>query len=89
MLRGKEHIKLMRYTDSDWANDPDQCHSISGYLFTLGGGTISWSSKKKKNIAALCKGKYMVAGHCTRSIVAEMPNCLLAGSLTGTNNTAL
>jgi hypothetical protein len=57
----------MGYTDSDWANDPDRRRSISGYLFTLGGGVISWSSKKQQMVAASsCKAEYMATSHCAK-----------------------
>jgi len=57
----------MGYMDSDWTNDPDQRRSISGYIFTLGGGAVSWSSKKQQTVAASsCEAEYMAAGHCTK-----------------------
>jgi hypothetical protein len=53
--------------DSDWANDPDWHRSISGYLFSLGGGMISWSSKKQQTVAALsCEAEYMAMNHCVK-----------------------
>ena len=33
------------YNDADWASQNDR-HSISGYVFFLGCGAITWSSKK-------------------------------------------
>jgi hypothetical protein len=47
VLGGTGPLLLTGYTDADWANDPDRRRSISGYLFSLGGGVISWSSKIK------------------------------------------
>ena len=44
-------LKLRRYTDADWGGDLDESRSISGYVFTLGGGAISWCSKKQDCIA--------------------------------------
>ena len=67
MLGGGETIKLTGYTDADWANDPDRRRSISGYLFNLGGGVISWSSRKQQTVAASsCEAEYMAASHCTK-----------------------
>ena len=43
--------KLRRYTDADWSGDLDESLSTSGYVFTLGGGAISWCSKKQDCIA--------------------------------------
>jgi hypothetical protein len=60
-------MQLARYTDSDWANDPNRRRSISGYLFTLGSGVISWSSKKQQTVAASsCEAEYMVMSHCAK-----------------------
>ena len=38
------------FTDSDWASQAHR-HSISGYLFRVGSGTVTWSSKKQSIIA--------------------------------------
>ena len=35
------------YTDADGSTDRDERKSTSGYAFILGGGAISWCSKKK------------------------------------------
>ncbi|XP_074314354.1 secreted RxLR effector protein 161-like [Silene latifolia] len=44
-------FKLVGYTDSDWAGCLDDRKSTSGYVFTLGSGAISWSSKKQETVA--------------------------------------
>ena len=48
-VRGPNKLKIMGYTDSDWAQDND-FHSISGYLFKLYkfSAAISWRSTKQK-----------------------------------------
>ena len=33
------------YVDADYAGDLDKRRSTTGYVFTLGGGAISWMSK--------------------------------------------
>ncbi|KAL9831113.1 putative RNA-directed DNA polymerase [Arabidopsis thaliana] len=38
---------LVGYVDSDYAGDVDDCKSTSGYDFMLGGGAVSWVSKKQ------------------------------------------
>ena len=35
------------YADADWAGDEDDQKSISGYIFLLSGGAISWKSQKQ------------------------------------------
>lgn len=39
--------KLVGFVDSDYAGDSDDRRSTSGYVFMLGGGAISWASKKQ------------------------------------------
>ena len=43
--------KITGYTDSDWAGDKDDRRSTSGYVFLLGGGAISWKSRKQDVVA--------------------------------------
>lgn len=39
--------KLIGYIDSDWAGSMDDRKSTSGYVFGLGTGTVTWTSKKQ------------------------------------------
>ncbi|KAG8499326.1 hypothetical protein CXB51_005873 [Gossypium anomalum] len=47
MLERAEELKLVGYSDSDWAGSVDDMTSTSGYFFTLGSGVFSWSLKKQ------------------------------------------
>ena len=38
---------LEGYSDSNWISDVDELYATSGYVFTLGGGAISWRSCKQ------------------------------------------
>ena len=42
----KGDLRLKGYSDADWAGDKDERKSTSGYAFILGGGVVSWCSKK-------------------------------------------
>ena len=42
---------LEGYCDANWISDTKDSKSTSGYLFTLGGGAVSWKSSKKTCIA--------------------------------------
>ncbi|KAJ2935676.1 hypothetical protein H1R20_g1419, partial [Candolleomyces eurysporus] len=44
-LGGRDFV-LSGYSDANWGTELHR-HSISGYLFSVGGGVISWSSKKQ------------------------------------------
>ena len=36
-----------RYSDSNWISDADEIKATSGYVFTHGGGAVSWKSCKQ------------------------------------------
>ena len=38
---------LEGYSDSNWISDADEIKATSGYVFTFGGGTVSWKSCKQ------------------------------------------
>uniref|UniRef100_A0A2N9HRF5 Uncharacterized protein n=1 Tax=Fagus sylvatica TaxID=28930 RepID=A0A2N9HRF5_FAGSY len=40
-------IVLEGYCDANWVSDNDETNSTSGYVFTLGGGAVSWKSSKQ------------------------------------------
>jgi transposase InsO family protein len=50
-LTDGQELKLDGYVDSDWAGDKDTSLSTTGYVFTLAGGPVTWSSQKQKNVA--------------------------------------
>jgi hypothetical protein len=39
-------IVLEGYCDANWISDADEIYATSGYVFSLGGGAISWKSCK-------------------------------------------
>uniref|UniRef100_A0A2N9FW81 Reverse transcriptase Ty1/copia-type domain-containing protein n=1 Tax=Fagus sylvatica TaxID=28930 RepID=A0A2N9FW81_FAGSY len=44
-------LQLSAYTDADWAGDPDDRRSTSGYLVYLGSNPITWSAKKQPTVS--------------------------------------
>ena len=44
-------LKLLGYSDNDWGGCVDDSRSTSGYLFSLGSGFFTWSSKKQETTA--------------------------------------
>lgn len=69
-LRGTANAKLVfsrsassdltGYCDADWASDPDERRSCTGYVFTLQGGAISWNCKRQPTVAlSTTEAEYM------------------------------
>ena len=55
-------VNLIGYTDSDLAGSTDDSRSTSGYVFHLGRGAISWSSKKQAIVAlSTTESEYIAA----------------------------
>jgi hypothetical protein len=44
-------LTLSAYTDADWAGDPDDRRSTSGYLVYLSSNPITWSAKKQPTVS--------------------------------------
>jgi histone deacetylase 1/2 len=49
-LRVPEDTQVVAYVDADYASDRNDRKSISGYLVTIGGCLVSWSSKKQTGV---------------------------------------
>ena len=47
LIYGGSELKLEGFTDSSFQSDPDDSKSISGYVFTLYDGAVSWKSSKQ------------------------------------------
>ena len=55
------------FTDASWGNNIDDRHSICGYIFTLNGGAISWSSKNQSVVAlSSTEAKYISITHAAK-----------------------
>ena len=65
-FRGTSKTLVEGYSDADWASQKDW-HSISGYVFFLGHGAITWSSKKQYIIAlSSTESKYITQMHAAK-----------------------
>ena len=61
---------LIGYTDSDWAGDQDTRRSHSGYVFNVGSGAISWSSKRQPTVAlSSTEAEYMGQTQATKEAI--------------------
>jgi len=55
-------MKLLGFTDSDWARSQDDMKSTSGYCFALGSGVICWCTKKQGSVAqSTAEAEYVAA----------------------------
>ena len=62
--------KLMGYSDADWANDLDDRHSITGNVFIMSGGAVSWLSQKQATIAlSTAEAEYIALGSATQEAI--------------------
>ena len=53
-------IDCTGFADADWAGDIDDRKSTSGYLFKVGGGPVSWRSRKQNCVAlSTAEAEYM------------------------------
>jgi hypothetical protein len=56
------------YADADWGSQQDR-HSISGYVFRLGSGAITWSSKRQPIIAlSTTEAEYIAAADAMKEV---------------------
>jgi hypothetical protein len=69
VFRG-ELRQLVGYTDADWAGDPETRRSTSGYIFNIGSGAISWSSKRQPTVAtSTCEAEYRGQANATKEAI--------------------
>src|ERR1700678_4784584 len=60
-------VKPLAYSDADWGSDQNDRKSISGYIFIMSAGPISWQSKKQPMIAlSSMEAEYMAESLATR-----------------------
>jgi hypothetical protein len=61
---------LQEYVDSDMEGDKDSKRSTTGYVFTIGGTTISWISKLQKVVALSTKDvEYVAAIEASKEMI--------------------
>lgn len=61
--------ELTHYVDADGGTNPHR-KSISGYVFTIAKGAVSWSSKKQSVTAlSMAESKYVAVMHATKQLL--------------------
>ena len=70
LIYGGSDLKLEGYTDSNFQSDPDDSKSISGYMFTINGGAVSWKSSKQQTVAdSTTEAEYIAASEAAKEAV--------------------
>ena len=65
-----ESLVPIWYTDLDFQSDLEFGKSTSGYVFTLGGGAISWRSVNQSSIAdSTMEVEYIVASEAAKEVM--------------------
>ena len=66
---GANHDGFLGYTDSDWAANPDDWKSITGYVLFLANSPVSWLTRRQKTVAlSSTEAKYMAMSDTTQQI---------------------
>src|SRR3954464_11263410 len=66
-------IILSGYTDADWGNCPDTQRSISGFIFQIDNGPVTWSAKKQPTVAlSSMEAEYMAMSIATQEICGSI-----------------
>ncbi|KAM1610828.1 hypothetical protein ACFXTN_021194 [Malus domestica] len=70
LVDGKtEKLELVGYYDSDLAGCEDDMRSMSGFIFLLAGGAISWRSAKQKTLAtSTMQAEYISCFEATQQV---------------------
>ncbi|XP_070665947.1 secreted RxLR effector protein 161-like [Malus domestica] len=55
--------RLVSYADARYLSDPHKAHSQTGYVFTVGGTSISWRSTKRTLVATSSNHAEILALH--------------------------
>ncbi|CAD6887987.1 unnamed protein product, partial [Tilletia caries] len=79
------NVSLAGFVDSDWAADRDDRRSTSGFVFTVGGGAVSWGSRKQGAVAlSTAEAEYVAAGVAGREALMLSGVLKAAGQDMGT-----
>ncbi len=61
---------MVGYCDADWAGDLEDKRSTTMFVFMMGGGTISWNSKRRPTITlSMTEIKYMASTQATKETI--------------------
>jgi hypothetical protein len=62
--------EVLGYYDANWGGDLEDRRSTTGFVFMIGGGAISWSSKQQPTIAlSTTEAEYMANTQATKEAI--------------------
>ena len=65
-------IVVFGFSDADWGSNPVDRISITGYVFMINGGPVSWTSHKQSAVALLTmESEYMALSDASRECIAR------------------
>ncbi|OWY91673.1 polyprotein [Phytophthora megakarya] len=60
-------VRICSYSDANYANDPVDRRSISGYVTTIDGNVLSYASRKQEiNALSTCEAEYVAMSEATK-----------------------
>ena len=66
------NIDIFGFTDASWAGDKNDRKSVTGYLFMIAGGLVSWTSHKQSTVAhSTMEAEYMGLSDASREAIAR------------------
>ncbi|CAI7784153.1 unnamed protein product [Closterium sp. NIES-53] len=69
-LLGEGKLFLTCFTDTTWASEKDDSSSVGGYICVVGGGPVSWRSKKQTETAlSSVELEYMAMFHGVKEVI--------------------
>jgi hypothetical protein len=70
VYNGKSNKGLIACTDSDWASNPVDCRSTTGYMVKLADGIFSWNSRAQCTVAmSSTEAEYMSLSDTSQQLV--------------------
>jgi hypothetical protein len=62
-------LRLKIWSDANWGGEEGR-ESVSGFIFTLANGAVSWSSKKQRSVAlSTTESEYMALLHALKELI--------------------
>ncbi|CAI5972967.1 unnamed protein product [Closterium sp. NIES-64] len=67
---GEGKLFLTCFTDATWASEKEDSSSVGGYICVVGGGPVSWRSKKQTETAlSSVESEYMAMFHGVKEVI--------------------